>query len=271
MPFHTMKNTRTRPVLSLFVLALAVLCGASALAQSPSGPRKDRVYMRDIEGVWINDLYLKELARTRTPHASAKKVAPVVIGIKREGRTYPILVTDFNRASLQIVLDIEPEQAPGAYRLVIGPEDRPVSSAEVKYLPFQGTKTPQGKFEKLRMAEPAFMKGRWADYVRLPGELSASVNRIVIAGRYKDEKGRDWSFSETGEAVWPDQSFVYELSLNDPAAGCDYLQSEDLRDGQDVKRFGYAWKAGKLLVLPAKLSGKKVTCGATPLATLTPQ
>jgi hypothetical protein len=266
-----MKNIRTRTLLNLSACLLAVVCVTSALAQSPAGPRKDRVFVKDFEGIWIIDSYLKELSRTRSPHAAAKKVPPVVIAIKREGRGYPIVVTDFNKASLQVVIEVEPESKPGSYRLVIATGDGPVSSSEVKYLPLQGEKAASGRFETLRIAEPAFMKGRWADYVRLPGELSASVNRIVIAGRYKDEKGRDWAFSEAGEAAWPDQSFVYELSLNDPGAGCEYLQTEDLRDGQDVKRFGYAWKAGKLLILPAKLSGKKVTCGGTPLATLTPQ
>jgi hypothetical protein len=153
-----------------------------------------------------------------------------------------------------------------------------VSSNEVKYIRFEAAKNAQGKFDRLRFAEPDFMKGKWADYVPIAGELSPQMNRFVIAGNYRDEKGRAWVFSESGEATWPEQKFNYELSLNDPGANCDYLQSESAAKGvddskglDDKKRYGYGWKAGKLSVYPARLAGKRVVCNAKPLAVLTPQ
>jgi hypothetical protein len=246
----------------------AILC-ASALAQNP--PSKDRIYLRDIEGIWINEQYVKALTALRAPHAAAKKTPPVVIAIKREGRAFPIVVTDFNKASVQAVLDIEPDAKPGSYRLVVGAGDRPMTSDEVKYVYLQGTKNAQGRFDRLRFAEIFLMKGRWADYILLPGEISPYLNRLVLAGRYKDEQGRGWEFSENGEARWPDQKFVYELSLNDPGAGCEYVQTEDLKEGTQNNRFGYAWKNGKLSIYPARMVDKKVRCDARPLAVLTPQ
>jgi hypothetical protein len=266
-----MKNLQMKlRIRNLCMIALAALCSASVLAQAPA-PRKDRVYLRDLEGTWINEQYMKALAQLRSPHAAARKAAPVVIAIKREGRAVPIVVTDFNKASIQAVLDVEPEGKPGSFRLVVAPDDKPVSGSEVKYIPFQGVKNAQGGFDKLRIAEPTFMKGKWSDYLPMPGELSPSLNRIVIAGTYKDEKGRTWEFTESGEARWPEQKFFYELSLNDPTAGCEYLQTEDIREGGEKKRFGYAWKAGKLSLFPARLAGKKVVCEPRPLAVLTPQ
>ena len=259
----------TPSIRKLCIIVLAALCSASVLAQT-AAPRKDRVYLRDIEGIWINEQYMNALKLLRSPHAAAKKAAPVVIAIKREGRAVPIVVTDFNKASIQAVLDVEPDGKPGSYRLVVAPDDKPVSSNEVKYIPFQGARNAQGGFDKLRVAEPTFMKGKWSDYLHLPGELSPSLNRIVIAGTYKDEKGRTWEFTDAGEARWPDQKFIYELSLNDPTAGCEYLQTEDIRDGGEKKRFGYAWKSGKLSIFPARLAGKKVMCEPMPLAVLTP-
>jgi hypothetical protein len=266
-----MKNPQMTPSIRKFcTLVLAVLCSASALAQT-AAPRKDRVFLRDVEGIWINESYMKALVQLRSPHAAAKKSAPVVIAIKREGRAFPIVVTDFNKASIQAVLDVEPDGKPGSYRLVVAPDDKPVSSNEVKYIPFQGTRNAQGGFDKLRVAEPTFMKGKWSDYVPMPGELSPSLNRIVISGAYKDEKGRTWEFTDAGEARWPDQKFIFELSLNDPTAACEYLHTEDIRDGAEKKRFGYAWKSGKLSIFPARLAGKKVACESRPLAVLTPQ
>ncbi|HEX4985487.1 MAG TPA: hypothetical protein VFV71_05370 [Burkholderiales bacterium] len=252
-------------------LALAAVPPASAQTPPPAAAaRKDRVYLKDIEGIWINEAYLKVLAALKSPHAAARKAAPVVIAIRRDGRAWPIVVTDFNKATLQAVLDVEPDGRPGAYRLVVGADDKPTSSADAKYIRFEGTRNAEGKFDRLRVAEPDFMKGRWADYVPIAGELSPQMNRFVIAGKYADEAGRSWTFAESGEAVWPDGKFNYELSLNDPRAGCDYLQGEP-GPGDERKRYGYRWKAGKLAILPARLSGKRVVCGAKPLAVLTPQ
>lgn len=262
---HWLKSIQIHRV--FLSLVLVAFC-ASALAQKPV--RKDRIFLRDIEGIWINDDYVKNLTALKGPHAAAKKVPPVVIAIKREGRAYPIVVTDFNKASVQAVLDVEPDAKPGSYRLVLGADDRPMTSAEVKYVYFEGTKNPQGKFDRLRFAELFFMKGKWADYTLLPGEISPYLNRLVIAGSYKDEKGRTWEFTEAGEARWPDQKFAYELSLNDPTANCEYLQTEDIREGADRKRFGFAWKGQKLSIFPARMVSKKVRCDAKPIAVLTP-
>jgi hypothetical protein len=111
---------------AILIAALAVPAAAETPA-SPSPPsRKDRVFLKDVEGIWINEAYLSVLAALKSPHAAAKKAAPVVIAIRREGRAYPIVVTDFNKASLQAVLDVEPDGKPGAYRLVVGADDKPV-------------------------------------------------------------------------------------------------------------------------------------------------
>jgi hypothetical protein len=279
----------SRSTLSVRFAAIVILAtlAISAVAQTPPAQtpavqtpsvRKDRLFLKDIEGIWINEAYMSVLAALKSPHAAAKKAPPVLIAIRREGRAYPIVVTDFNKASLQAVLDIEPDGKPGAYRLVVGADDKPISSNEVKYIRFEAGKSAQGKIERLRLAEPDFMKGKWAEYVPVAGELSPQLNRLVIAGNYRDEKGGTWIFNQSGEATWPEQKFNYELSLNDPGANCDYLQSEGAAKGVDdnkstaeKKRYGYGWKAGKLSIYPARLAGRKVVCGAKPLAVLTPQ
>ena len=270
-----MRSRSTLPLRFVATVFLATLA-ISAVAQTPPVQkppvRKDRVFLKDVEGIWINEAYMSVLAALKSPHAAAKKAPPVVIAIRREGRAFPIVVTDFNKASLQAVLDIEPDGKPGAYRLVVGADDKPMSSNEVKYIRFEAVRNAQGKFDRLNIAEPDFMKGKWAAYVPVAGELSPQLNRLVIAGNYRDEKGRTWIFTESGEATWPEQTFNYELSLNDPGAGCDYLQHEGAaKNVDDKKRYGYGWKAGKLSIYPARLAGKKVVCEARPFAVLTPQ
>ena len=277
----TMRSRFALPSSFVAIVFFATLAISAAAQTSPAqtpAVRKDRVFLKDVEGIWINEEYMSVLAALKSPHAAARKAAPVVIAIRREGRAYPIVVTDFNKASLQAVLDVEPDGKPGAYRLVVGPVDKPMSSKEVKYIRFEAGKSAHGKIERLRVAEPDFMKGKWADYVPVAGELSPQLNRLVIAGNYHDEKGRTWLFNESGEASWPEHKFNYELSLNDPGANCDYLQSETAAKGVDdnkgldnKKRYGYGWRAGKLSIFAARLAGKKVICDAKAIAVLTPQ
>jgi hypothetical protein len=277
----TMRSSSTLLPSLVATLLLATLA-LSAIAQTPSAQapsvRKDRVFLKDVEGIWINEAYLSVLLALKSPHAAAKKAPPLVIAIRREGRAYPIVVTDFNKATLQAVLDVEPDGKPGAYRLVVGSDDKPMSSKDVKYIRFEAGKSAQGKIERLRVAEPDFMKGKWAEFVPVGGELSPQLNRLVIAGQYRDQKGRAWIFDESGAASWPELKFNYELSLNDPGANCDYLHSEsgsksaaDKKADEDRNRYGYAWKAGKLSVYPARLIGKRVVCDTKALAVLTPQ
>ena len=275
---HSRFDQLWRFMIVLVIAASFVPANAQTTPKPAPSARKDRVFLKDIEGIWINEAYLSALAALKSPHAAAKKTPPLVIAIRREGAAYPIVITDFHKASLQAVLDIEPDGKPNAYRLVVAANDRPTSSNEVKYIRFEAVKNGQGKFDRLHVAEPDFMKGRWADYVPISGELSPQLNRFVIAGKYRDDRGQQWEFSESGDATWPQQKFNYELSLNDPDASCDYLQSEITAKEpqknsveQDKKRYGYAWKAGKLSIFQARLAGKKVVCDSKPVAVLTPQ
>jgi hypothetical protein len=194
----------------------------------------------------------------------------VVIAIKREGQRYPIVTTNFDKATLQVVISLEPDDKPNSYRLILAEDDRPISSSEVKYLPFEGVRNPQGKFDRLKFSEPRFMKGKALDYTLIEGEISPHVNRVVLAGKYLDDKGRTWTFADTGEAIWPEQTMNIEISLNHPGASCEYFQAEDGKSGEK-KHYGFSWKGGKLTLFPARMENKQVRCEAKPLAVLTPQ
>lgn len=252
-------------------LLLLLACVVPATVSLAQAPRPDRLYLRDMEGIWVNVKYLEALSRTRMPHEAARKVQPVVIGIQRQGRSYPIVVTNFDKAAVQAVLDVEPGDKPNLYRLVVGPDDRPVSSSEVQYIWIRGARNADGKFDRLEMAEPTLMKGKWAEYVFSGQELAPRLNRTVLAGKYSDAKGQTWEFSDAGEAHWPQGTYTYEISLNDPRANCEYLVTEDPKSTGGKQHYGYAWKQGKLLLYRAALSGKSVKCEARAFAALTPQ
>lgn len=249
--------------------ALALAWGVAGLAQNQ--PRRDRVFIHDLEGIWMIDSYVKVLRETRMPHQAAKKERPVVIAIKREGRVYPFVSTDFEKAALMVVLDVEPDVKPGSYRLVLGTKNEPTSGDEAKYVWFKGTRNADGKFDRLAFKELFMMKGKWANYERVGLELGPVINGIVLAGKYTDRKGREWSFTDKGKASFPDKSFYYELSINDKTAKCEYLEAEDLAAPDGKRFYGFRWKAGKLRIYDARVSKNRVRCDSQPIAVLTPR
>ncbi|NIO42027.1 MAG: hypothetical protein GTO41_18795 [Burkholderiales bacterium] len=260
-----MKSTNTLRIVCVIAMCIS---SATALAQSQ---REDRVYIRDLEGIWMNQSYVEALKSSRMPHKVAKKVAPALIAIKRQGRAYPYLATDFDKAAFMMILALEPDNKPDSYRLVLGEKNEPTSAADVTYIWFKGQRDADHKFRKLMFKEVFIMKGKWADFEWVGMDLGPVMNGIVLAGRYKDEDGREWVFSEEGTAKFPEKSFYYELSINDKDARCEYLEAEDLQSPEGKSFYGYAWKQGKLQLFRAETKNDRVRCDAKPFVVLTPQ
>lgn len=257
-----------RFILTIFCAMFAFVASVPGMAQNQ--PRRDRVFIHDLEGLWMNEDYVRELRKTRMPHKAAKKQKPVLIAIKREGRVFPYLATDFDKAAFMFILDVEPDMKPDSYRLVLAKKNQPTSSSEAEYIWFKGQRDADRKFRRLAFKEEFVMNGKWANYEHVGMELGPVINGIVLAGRYRDQDGREWAFTEQGQATLPDKSFYFELSINDQKAGCDYIEAEDLASADGKSYYGYAWKGGKLQVFRAAVKKDRVRCEAKPFAELTP-
>ena len=97
--------------------------GAGRTAQAPfevQGPG----LLKDLQGTWIARDYLERLRNLRAPHATARQAAGIAIKIEQEGATWPILITNFQKAILNFVIDVQPDAKPGSYRLAVAKEDR---------------------------------------------------------------------------------------------------------------------------------------------------
>jgi hypothetical protein len=234
--------------------------------------RTDRIFARDIEGVWINTAYLKALRATRAPYEASRKVAPLVITVQKEGYSYPLVRTDFDRAVLLRIIDIQPEEKPGAFRVVLAADDmNPVSASETTNISFRGKKSDQGRFEALAIADPTFGKRKFQDFIRVEEGLAPLVNGIVIAGSYADDNGASYRFSREGEAEVPGGRFRYDVRLSPKGARCSIIEETQDEAAGPRPRYGFRWK-GKSLEL-YEVDAKKpdnLRCGAKPVAVLTP-
>jgi len=267
----------------LIVLSIALIAEAQQPADPTGAPQqaqprqprpvpKGRVFVWDLEGTWLSQAYLQQLQSTRSPRVAGTRAPALAIKVQREERSYPIVITDFHKASSQFLIEIEPAGKPGAYRMVVAPEDGAVSSSDATYIAFQGEKNEQGKFDHLSIAEPFFGKRKLQSFVRLPESLEAYVNRTVIAGKYQDRAGRSYEFTQAGEATLPDRSFPFTVVLDAKAGSCDVLHSHREGAAKGEELMGFAWKGGELQLFKARmLKEDRFVCEPKPFLMLTPQ
>jgi hypothetical protein len=242
--------------------------GAKSL---PHPLRKDRVFVWDLQGTWISKAYMDRLKVSRSPHATARRTPALMVKIDKQERSFPILVTNFQDAALQYLIEVEPDVKPNFYRMVAAAEDGVVNASDVTYIYFSGVRNADGKFDTLSIADPHFAKRKFHPFVRLPEPLDAVVNRMAIAGKYTDAQGRGYEFTEEGDAILPERRFVYEVSLDPRSADCEILQSHREREAQGQNRLGFAWAGGQLQLFNVKNVKKdRYACEGKPFAVLTP-
>jgi hypothetical protein len=272
-----------RTIVATLLLAAAAALAQDKPAEAPADPEQaakpkpkprhpDRVYLKDLEGTWVSRDYIERLRVVRSPHLTARRATGIAIEIQKEGSSYSILITNFQRAVLNAIIDVQPDEKAGSYRLVLAKEDRPgIPASETTLLYFRGERSADGTFTSLSIAEPNFARRRYLTYLRLTDPLDVFVNRAVLAGRYQDEEGKVYEFTEGGDATLPDRSFAYEISLDPASAACELIQDHRERNPEGKERIGFEWKGAQLHLY--NVSGRKppYKCDSKPFAILTRQ
>jgi hypothetical protein len=215
----------------------------------------------DLSGSWLSEVYAEALLATRSPLAAAARSEPLGLEVTPDR----LSVTSFHEGFWRVLRAVEPGAASGEVVLVLGEQAEVAEPAAWRRVN-----------ARLGPGEPPRLSAAlWSDdvviYRRLPGTLKGFVNHGLLAGKYRDQRGRVYSFSEDGEATWPERSFPYQVSLDVSEAACDYLQTPDPTQPGGQRRYGFAWVDGKLQLhhvvydLPVPIS-----CQAAPFAVLEP-
>jgi len=245
--------------------------GAKGPQPAPRTIRKDRVFLKDLEGIWIARDYAEALRASRMPLAAARKAKPLAVNIRKDRKKFTVLRTDFGRAILLDIVDIEPGVRPGEFRLVAAPDaSGAVNTADVTYLPAR-RKAAEGPIESMDFSDPSFSKKRSRNLIRLEEGLGQFVNGIAIAGSYVDAKGQPYTFTSKGEATMPDGAFAYEIALAPVAGQCELIESVAESESAPRKRVGFDWKGGRLHLFEVAADAKSgLRCAKEPFAVLTP-
>lgn len=82
-------------------------------------------------------------------------------------------------------------------------------------------------------------------FIRLPDTLYVVMNHLVIAGVYLDDSGRKYVFKDSGSAIWPNQTFKYEIQDEYPGTAdtCDsFFDLSHTYSPQNLcVCYGFAW------------------------------
>ena len=206
--------------------------------------------------MWISKDYIETIQRTKAPIAATRDSAEWSIpdGSSRSRAlsfsihqsdvesVYEFNPRNFHEGGSYRILRLETNPQGGSERLVIERFNR-----DIDYVPMRLNFGTSGNLESIGASnvwsgEPEQL------YIRLGDSVEAHVNRLVLAGRYKDSKGREYSFSDSGDAEWPGLMFRYEVSLDPFEAGCEYFDHDDPGGVGGRKRYGYRW-SGEILEL----------------------
>ena len=226
--------------------------------------------LKVLRGHWVSVRFIQDVQRTKSPHTAWFSEPPTLsfsIGVAQDGSGYELARTNFHEGQSSRILGLERAKNKGAFRLSI---DAPNLSEGIDYVQLRVERGLFGQVTHLNAAN-LWDGDPEQQYLRLPVTLAQYIDRIILAGTYKDSAGATYSFSESGEARWPDQSFQYEISLDPAGAGCDYFEYPDRNGVGGRKRYGYRWRDQRLELYNINyVDTEKCTicCDPEPFATL---
>ena len=229
--------------------ALALLLGAAPLvgaaAPPPARPAAAApgraLAPADLEGDWLSAKFLDAVRATRAPVSAPE---PLALTVKRHGGGWRLVATNFHEGYWRTLKEVV-TKADGTFALVVGPmEHEPEDPKELTRFPVSVAFGPSGA--ETLTGKIWDSEGEKVTLRRLPGPRTPYLNRLVVAGTYRDEDGRRWEFTEGGEARWPNEMFRYELNLDSSEAGTDYVKRSDPSEPGGNRRTAFAWKDGLL-------------------------
>jgi len=199
----------------------------------------DSTKIKEFEGIWARKKYVDSLTRAHSQFAEGPE--SVTISTK-ESRLY---WTSYHERSWRHILDIEISGK--TLFLVVGNWEVRSSEANEKLrVPFRERRDEAGKITAIEFLDSSLVSYKEEAFVKLDVPLEQYANNVLLAGTYKDDKGRTFTFSKDGVALWPGKSFPYKLTLDSSEAGCDYFQTEDRNEPGQRKRYGFQWKGKEL-------------------------
>jgi hypothetical protein len=243
----------------------AVMAGAFALASALAPCARAQGQVPD--GDWISAPFADALVARRSPVAAAEASPPIGLSIRTEGGVTRLAVTSFHETMHWKLVGQELRQG-GSARLVLAQEEAD-----------PGPGAPRQTFDyTLRDDHGAttltttltFAGEGTATYRRVSGTIDAWTAEVMLAGAYRDERGRPWRFGLDQWARTPEGAYRYSVALDPSEAGCSYFETPDPSQPGEKRRVGFAWNGTALHLFRIVYEPDRapIDCASKPFAVL---
>ncbi|RYY76065.1 MAG: hypothetical protein EOO52_00615 [Gammaproteobacteria bacterium] len=201
--------------------------------------------LENIDGFWVPEKYLDSLRATRNPFSGS----PESIEINTVDNK--IKWTNFHEGYWRNIFEYGVKN--DSYFLKVSEPESSTLIQEPVYFVFDNG--------ALIFNERGIVDQINERFTKIPVELPKYANQQILAGKYKDEKGKQYEFTESGKAIWPGLSFEYEFVLDSSEADCPYINSSVKKADGSLKRFGYKWESEVLFIFEiVEDGGAPISC-----------
>ncbi|MFC1490386.1 hypothetical protein ACFL6K_04180 [Candidatus Latescibacterota bacterium] len=210
--------------------------------------------LNQIEGEWFNKQFIEELERTKSIRKSYNvdnNTLYTAFNISRKDPSYFNWDRSYryHEGDLLTITRIVPLADPNIYLILFHKEQThsPITSQD-RFLIKKSLNEIVWIFNPLYSSSNSEQR---VTFVRLEPSIEEYINNIIIAGKYTDENGRIFEFNKSGDAIWPEKVFKYQVGLDTYWAEgkFDYFVVEGEKfQGIYPMRYGFEWVDNKLLI-----------------------
>ena len=236
-----------RPILFLcgFIGCLAAT-GANAIS------------LVELKGYWYSPHYIKTLIETRSPIDAARNDEVTGIDVQKNGDAFTYLENyRFHEGAKGRIEKLVTTAA--GFRLQF---QKPSDFSEPReFLKSLKTSTSDKAIILVYQTKPVSLE-------RLPTAPETFAITKSLAGTYKDETGKMYSFSGSGKAKSPQKSFNFKLNMDATETERDYIF--EMSGPKRIAIYGFRWEGQELLLLQVRTEAPMVEKDAATLHRLKP-
>jgi hypothetical protein len=201
--------------------------------------------LENIDGFWVLEKYVNSLRATKNPFSES----PESIEINTVDNK--IKWTNFHEGYWRNIFEYGVRN--DSYFLKVSEPESSTAVQEPIYFAFDNN--------ALIFSERGIVDQINERFIKIPIELPKYANQQILAGKYKDAKGKQYEFTESGKAIWPSLTFEYEFVLDSSEADCPYINSNIKKADSSHKRFGYKWDSEHLNIFEIlENAGAPISC-----------
>lgn len=105
-----------------------------------------------------------------------------------------------------------------------------------------------------------YQENKTASSYQFVGNALSYITEKLLVGNYVDDRGRTYIFGRDGKAQFPGRTFRYEL-YPDIVFDDDEFTDLDATKPEQLKNYGFAWRAGRLFIYNANCSDEHYAAG----------